>query len=248
VHIKIDTGMGRLGLWHEQAEDIIARIIRLSHLDIEGIYTHFPSADTDMRFTRKQVAIFEALLRRLKKKNISFPLAHAANSIAVGRISASFLTMVRPGIMLYGMYPDTRRHKDIALKPVLCFKTRVVYLKQVGAGRTISYGRTYTTKRKTTIATLPVGYADGYVRALSNKAKVLIRGKFFPVAGRICMDQTMVDVGSSSIIKIGDEVVLLGRQKGRTISAQELAAICRTIPYEITCWISSRVRRVFKNY
>ncbi len=247
VHIKVDTGMGRLGIWHAQAEDLINRILKLKKLQIDGIYTHFPSADTDPKFTHKQIDIFKKLLQRLEKKGLHIPFSHAANSLAVCRIKPSYLNMVRPGIMLYGMYPDLKLRKVLKLKPVLSFKTRVTYLKEVTAGRSISYGRTYITKKKTRIATIPVGYADGYARALSNKAKVLINGKFVPVVGRICMDQTMVDVGALAELELGDTVTLIGKQKGKLIAAEELAALCKTIPYEITCWISSRVRRVFKN-
>lgn len=149
--------------------------------------------------------------------------------------------------MLYGIYPDKNVKPLIKLKPVLSLKTKITYLKTVDAGRSISYGRTYITRRKTKIATLPIGYADGYARALSNKAKVIIRGAKFPVIGRVCMDQTMIDVGMHSEIKKGDIVTLIGSQGEQEIQAQDLAFICKTIAYEITCWISSRVPRVFKN-
>ncbi|MBU4479371.1 MAG: alanine racemase [Candidatus Omnitrophica bacterium] len=249
VHIKIDTGMGRLGIWHEKAETIIRKISRLKNIFIEGIYTHFPSADTDRRFTKSQVLHFAALLAALNKQGISIALAHAANSIAVcRRLCPSFLNMVRPGIMLYGLSGRDKVQHMVRLKPVLALKSRVVFIKETPPGRSISYGRTYITKNKTRIVTLPIGYADGYARALSNRAKVIIHGKFYPVAGRICMDQTMVDVGLRTKVKTGDPVTLIGTQQAKTIRAEQLARICATIPYEITCRISSRVPRVFKNY
>jgi len=248
IHIKVDTGMGRLGIWHEQAKEQIIKISRLKNLSIEGIYTHFSSADSDLVFTRAQAQIFAALIKELRQNKITFELAHAANSIAACRFPDSCLNMIRPGIMLYGIYPDKKLKFRIKLKQVLSLKTKITYLKTVDAGRSISYGRTYITKRKTRIATLPLGYADGYARALSNKAKVIIRGEKFPVSGRVCMDQTMVDVGISSKIKKGDIVTLIGSQGAQEIHAEDLAFICNTIAYEITCWISSRVPRVFKNH
>jgi len=248
VQIKVDTGMGRLGIWHKQAELTIKRILKLKNLYVEGIYTHFPSADTDIPFTNRQVKAFEQLLQRLKRNTNEFAFTHASNSSAVGRLKTSSLNMVRPGIMLYGMYPHRDLEPFFDLKPVLTFKTKITYLKQVPAGRSISYGRTYITRKKTKIATIPAGYADGYMRALSNKAQVLVRGKFAPVVGRVCMDQTMIDVGGIKGVKLGDTVVLIGRQKQKSIRTEELARICNTIPYEVTCCISARVKRVFKNY
>ncbi|MCG2712194.1 MAG: alanine racemase [Candidatus Omnitrophica bacterium] len=248
IHIKVDTGMGRLGIWHEQAKAQIIKISRLKNLSIEGVYTHLPSADTDIVFTRTQVRIFESLIKELRQNKIPVKLAHAANSIAACRFPGSCLNMIRPGIMLYGIYPDKKLKSSIKLKQVLSLKTKITYLKTVDAGRSISYGRTYITWHKTRIATLPLGYADGYSRALSNKAKVIIRGKKFPVIGRVCMDQTMIDVGIGSKIKKGDIVTLIGSQGAKAIHAEDLSFICNTIAYEIICWISSRVPRVFKNH
>ncbi len=247
IHVKVDTGMGRLGIWHEQARGQILEISRLNNLEIEGIYTHLPSADTDIMFTRNQVRIFKVLIEQLRQNEICVKIAHAANSIAACRLPEACFNMIRPGIMLYGIYPDTKIKASIRLKQVLSLKTKITYLKTVEAGRSISYGRTYITKRKTRIATLPIGYADGYPRALSNKAKVIIRGGKFPVVGRICMDQTMINAGIGSKVKKDDLVTLIGSQHGQEIRVEEIAVICNTIPYEIICWISSRVPRVFKN-
>ncbi|MFH1092867.1 MAG: alanine racemase [Candidatus Omnitrophota bacterium] len=247
IHIKVDTGMGRLGIWHEQAKAQIIKISRLKNLNVEGIYTHLSSADTDIVFTRNQLRIFESLINELRQNKISVTFTHAANSIAACRFPGFGLNTIRPGIMLYGIYPDRKLKACIKLKQVLSLKTKITYLKTVDAGRSISYGRTYITRRRTRIATLPLGYADGYARALSNKAKVIIKGVKYPVIGRVCMDQTMIDVGMGSKIKKGDIVTLIGSQGSQKIQAEDLAFICDTIAYEITCWISSRVPRVFKN-
>ncbi|MBU1924808.1 MAG: alanine racemase [Candidatus Omnitrophica bacterium] len=246
VHIKIDTGMGRIGVWHTAAEDFIVKVAKLNRIFIEGLYTHFSSADTDMAFTGKQVEIFEGLLRRLKAKKIEIPFKHASNSSAVGRLRDLSLNMVRPGIMLYGMYPHKNLEEFFDLKPVLSFKSRIVYLKDVAAGRSISYGRTFTARANTRVATVAVGYADGYMRALSNRAKVIIRNKYARVIGRVCMDQIMVDVGHIPKVKIGDEVILIGAAGKKRVSAEDLAKICSTIPYEISCAISERIPRFFK--
>jgi alanine racemase len=251
VHIKIDTGMGRIGIWHETAFADILKICNMKNLSVEGLFTHFPSADTDIEFTKKQLSIFETLINKLNQNKIKIPLIHAANSSAIFWLKTActgLFNMVRPGIMIYGMYPGPSMKKSLKLKPVLELKSRVAFLKIVEPGRTISYGRTYAIKTKTQIATVSIGYADGYVRALSNKAYVLIRGKLFPVVGRVCMDQIMVDVGLSSQVKVGDLVTLIGADKTKIISAEELASLCETIPYEITCGISSRVKRLFKKH
>jgi alanine racemase len=249
VHIKVDTGMGRLGIWHEHAFDQIVKIAKLKNLIIEGIFTHFPSADIDYDFTEKQIKLFEKLIKKLNQNQIKIGLVHAANSIAICRFKNSCLgtfNMARPGIMLYGLYPSEQR--NIKLKPVLELKSRIMFIKPVSPGQTISYARTYKIEKPTRIATISIGYADGYLRSLSNKAYVKIRGKLYPVVGRICMDQTMVDIGLKAKLKVGDEVTLIGQDKKKIISTENLASLCETIPYEITCGISPRVKRVFKKY
>ena len=251
VHIKIDTGMGRIGIWYENAFFEICRIRKMKNLDIQGIFTHFPSADSDLDFTRRQLKIFKTLIRRLKDAGMNIPMAHASNSIALSRLKAAdidFLNMSRPGIMVYGMYPAKpgKADKSLNLKPALELKSRVVFIKKVSAGQTISYGRTHTISRPTRVSTISIGYADGYPRCLSNRGYVKIRGDLYPVVGRVCMDQTMVDIGIDSKIRVGDEVILIGDEKKLPLSAENIAALCETIPYEITCGISSRVGRVFK--
>jgi len=247
VHVKIDTGMGRLGVWHNDASDFIISLCALEHLNLEGIYTHFPSADSDEDFTRSQLAVFCSLLDKLQIRGVDIPLKHCANSMAVLGFKSAHLNLVRPGLALYGLHPKEEMFDRVDLEPVLNFKTKIVYLKEVEKGRSISYGRTYVTPEKTTIATLPVGYGDGYNRLLSNKGSVLIKGFLCPIVGVVCMDQTMVDVGAVPNVKLGDEVVLAGVQKNKKIRVEEIAAMCHTIPYEVVCWISPRVPRVYIN-
>lgn len=247
VHVKIDTGMGRLGVWHSEADEVILKLCTLKNLSIEGLYTHFPSADTDESFTRSQITMFCTLVTRLEIKGINIPLKHSANTMAVVGYKDAHFNLVRPGLAIYGLYPKDEVRKQIDLKPVLSFKTRVVYLKKVDEGRSISYGRTHITGKKTTIATLPVGYGDGYNRLLSNKGRVLIHGQYCPIVGVVCMDQTMVDVGHLKNVKLEDEVVLAGVQRNKTLRVEELSKLCHTIPYEVVCWISPRVPRVYTN-
>ncbi|MFH1621520.1 MAG: alanine racemase [Candidatus Omnitrophota bacterium] len=244
VHIKIDTGMGRLGIWHKDALSFIVELSKLKNIILEGVFTHFPSADADKEFTNAQIASFNKLIDELENENIFIPLKHMANSIAVVRHKNSHLNLVRPGLMIYGLYPDVKTKKIIKLKPVMSFKTKITYFKKVPAGRSISYGRTFITKKISMIATLPVGYADGYNRMLSNRADVLIKGRRCPVVGRVCMDHIMVDVTGINA-KLGDEVVLMGRQNDLEISAEEIANLCSTISYEVVCWVSRRVPRKY---
>lgn len=246
VHIEIDTGMGRLGIWHDEALDSVAKISRLGQLIIEGIYTHFPCADSDEPLSRQQIKLFSNLNTKLSARGIQIPLQHAANSEAVMRFKDAQYTLVRPGIMMYGLYADMRSRRSFDLRPALSFKTKITFLKKISQGRSVSYGRTFIAKRDSTIATLPVGYADGYNRLLSNRAKVLVRGRRCPVTGRICMDHTMIDVTGVGA-KVGDEVVLIGRQNGLEIRAEEIAQLCSTISYEAVCWISKRVPRIYIN-
>ena len=246
VHIKIDTGMGRIGIWHEEAPEFVKMLKRMKYIRAEGIYTHFTSASRDNFFTNYQLESFENLLRRLNRENIQFHYEHAANSIALVDLKKSHFNLVRPGIIVYGMYPKRNFAKILKLKPALSLKTRIVYLKDVPVGRSISYGRTYITEKPTRIATLPIGYADGYGRILSNRASVLVKGEKAPVVGKVTMDQTMVDVGHIKGVKIGDEVVLIGRQGRLAMYTEEIARVSKTIPYEIVCSITNRVPRVYK--
>jgi alanine racemase len=245
VHIKIDTGMGRIGVWHEEAVDFIKWAKGLEGISVEGVWTHLSSADDDTDFTNEQIYIFRQLIKELEEEGINIPLKHVANSMAVIGFTGAHLNLVRPGLMLYGLYPraDLKEKNDFI--PVMTIKTRIVFLKDVPKGRHISYGKKFVTAKPTKIATLPIGYGDGYPRALSNKASVLIHGTRAPIVGTVCMDQIMVDVGHIKDVKVGDEVVLLGRQKSEEICAEELAELSGTIPYEIVCSIAPRVPRIY---
>ena len=245
IHVKVDTGMGRLGIAPEKVTDFVKQISHLKGIEIEGIFTHFSVADKDKSFTELQIKRFKEVVANLEKEGIHIPIKHTANSAAILDVPSSYFDLVRPGIMLYGLYPSTKVNHTINLKPVMSFKTEVAFLKTVPAGASLSYGRTFTTKEKSIIATLPVGYADGYSRALSNKGEVLIKGKRAPVVGTICMDMTLVDVSHIPDVRVGDEVVLFGRQEGAQISVDELSSKIGTINYEIVCGISKRVPRIY---
>ena len=246
VHIKIDTGMGRIGVWHEEALNFVKNLAQEKNIIIEGIYTHFSSAGRDDFFTNYQIDAFEKLLARLEGFDIRIPLRHAANSIATVDFKRSHLNLVRPGLIIYGMYPKHTFPKLIKLKPALSLKTKIVYIKETPPGRSISYGRTYVTEKHTRIATLPIGYADGYARNLSNKAEVLVRARRARIGGKVTMDQMMIDVGHIKRIRVGDEVVLLGKQGRDEIRPEKLARLAETIAYEFICGISNRVPRVYK--
>jgi len=243
IHIKVDTGMGRIGVLHDDAFKLVKEISKLKNIIIEGIFTHFALADKNRKFTYLQIKLFDKLVDDLKRSGINIPLVHAANSIGLIDHKDSHFTMVRPGLVIYGLNP--KRKLGINLKPVLSLKTRIVFIKRVPCGYGISYGLTYKTKRPANIVTLPIGYGDGYPRNLSNLALVLIGGRRFHIAGRICMDQIMVDVGNFKP-KIGDEVVLIGGQGKQRITAEELADLSGTIPYEIVCGFGNRIPRVYK--
>jgi alanine racemase len=242
IHLKVDTGMGRLGILPKDALAFIHRVRRLRAINIEGLFTHISCADTNRDFTLYQVGLFDSLADRLARDGLRIPFLHAANSLGVIDYPQSHFNMVRPGLVIYGLYP--REKLRIDLKPVLSLKTRVVYFKKVPRGFGISYGHTYVTARGTTIVTLPIGYGDGYPRNLSNAAPVLIKGRRFTLSGRVCMDQVMVDVGDLKV-KIGDEAVLIGSQGKDKISSEELSVLSGTIPYEIVCGLGSRVPRVY---
>lgn len=242
VHIKVDTGMGRLGVLCRDALGLIRKIHRLKYINIEGIFTHFPKADKDRDFTLRQIGLFKCLIAELSKEGIRIPLVHAANSMGIISYKNSYFNMVRPGLAVYGLYPA--KNLKIDLRPVLSLKTKIVYYKKVPAGWGISYGHTYIAKKNTAIVTLPIGYGDGYPRNLSNKAPVLIRGRRFKISGTICMDQIMVDVRDLPV-KIGQEAVLIGCQGKNKITTEELACLSHTIPYEIVCGLGSRIPRVY---
>jgi alanine racemase len=255
VHVKIDTGMGRLGLPCDEmrpkgaapAKEEILRMTQLPGIVLQGVYTHFATADhADTHYAEQQFGRFLRLLAQLDAAGCRIPLRHAANSGAIIGMPHTHLEMVRAGISVYGLYPSSEVDRArLALKPAMALKARIIHLKQVPAGTCISYGCTYTTPRPTTIATVPVGYADGYSRGLSNKGGMLVGGRRVPIVGRVCMDLTMIDVGRVPRVRIGDEAVLIGRQHNETIGADELAAALDTISYEVVSALTGRVPRVY---
>ncbi|MBI3252356.1 MAG: alanine racemase [Candidatus Omnitrophica bacterium] len=248
VHVKIDTGMGRLGVWHTRAENLLEEISKKKRLNIEGLYTHFSRADhREKKHTRKQLRIFEKIIGRLGRLGIRPRYFHAANSLGITRFKHSHLNLVRPGIILYGLNPSASGKLPPGIKPVLTLKTRISFLKDVEKGRTLSYGATHETARRTRIATLPVGYSHGYRWGLSNKSRVLLRGRACPVVGRVTMDQILVDVGGVPAARRWDEVTLIGQEGNRKILAEDLARWAGTIPYEIVCALHNRVPRFYKD-
>jgi len=249
VHLKIDTGMGRLGLPAADIYSWLPKVKNLKALQIEGVFSHFSTAESvDGDYTRKQLVTFLHVVERLRAEGIAPPLVHLANSAATVTMPAAYFDMVRPGLMLYGIYPSAAMAGQVELKPVLSWKSRILQLKKVPAGASISYGQTFVAKRESLIAALPVGYADGYSRLLSNRGAALVRGQRAPVAGRVCMDLTMLDVTDIAKVEQGDEVVLLGRQGDAEISADEMAAWAETIAYEILTSIGARVSRIPINF
>jgi alanine racemase len=246
VHIKIDTGMRRLGIRSEKAPAIIEEMKRFDGLEIEGIFTHFAVADeTDKSFTEKQVARFDAVIEALEEKGIEIPIKHVANSAGIIDFDNLDYDMVRAGIMLYGLYPSPEvDHDAVQLKEVMSLRTRLGLVKTLPAGEGISYGLIYETDHEQRIGTLPIGYADGYTRLLTGKTEVLVKGKRCPQVGRICMDQCMVSLDGVEA-KEGETVTLFGQDGEAFISIDEIAAILGTINYEIVCMISRRVPRVY---
>ncbi|OCL28459.1 alanine racemase [Orenia metallireducens] len=244
VHIKVDTGMGRIGLIAEEAGEEIIKIANLPNIKIEGLFTHFAKSDVDEIYTSKQLDRFNRLISFLKDNGIEIPIIHTSNSAAIINFSKAHYKLVRMGIILYGLYPDPTLSDQIKLKPAMSWKAKIVHVKEVEAGTAISYGCTYITKSRTKVATLPVGYHDGYSRALSGQVEVLFKGKRVPVIGNICMDQMMIDV-SGIEAEVGDVVTLIGREGEESISANELAQKLGTINYEVVSRIGLRVPRVF---
>ncbi len=246
VHLKIDTGMGRLGIHHSEAAAGAKAVVNLPGLQLGGVMTHFAAADAaDKGHALEQLRRFLEAVQEIEAAGIPVPLRHAANSAAILNLPEAHLNMVRPGIALYGYPPSSLVSQDSSWEPVLTFMTRIAQLKKVSKGGTVSYGCTYVAPRDILVATLPVGYADGYNRLLSNRGEVLIRGHRAPVIGRVCMDMIMTDVTDVGGAQEGEEAVLLGRQGDQTVLADEWAERLDTISYEILCNISKRVPRSY---
>lgn len=246
VHVKVDTGMGRIGICYDKAVQLIEQILNLPLIKIDGIFTHFAVAETDEGFTGLQIERFKSVISTLEEKGINIPFKHTANSAGILGFPESYFNMVRPGISIYGLYPSPVMPRVVELKPALSLKTRVVYLKEIPTGWSVSYGRTYTAKNPTKVATLAIGYGKGYGRKLSNKGEVLIRGVRASIIGTICMDQCLCDVTHIPDVTVGDEVVLIGKQGDQEITADEVAEKAETISYEILCGISESVPRVYR--
>ena len=246
VQVKVDTGMGRLGLPPAQAIRVIERVARSQWLDLAGVYSHFATSEVpDQGFAREQLSRFQEVLDAAQRSGISIPLRHMANSGAIISLPESSLDLVRPGIMLYGYPPGAGMPERFPVLPVLSLVSRVAFVKTVPAHTSISYGRRYYTRSTTRIATVPMGYADGYPRMLTGKATALVNGVRYPVVGTICMDQLMLDLGPESAVCAGDEVVLIGQSGPERITAWDIANTIGSIPYEITCVITKRVQRVY---
>jgi alanine racemase len=251
VHLKLDTGMNRLGASKEALPRFCEKFASCQYLQLEGVSTHFASAEVlDGEDAVRQADIFADGLKILKSYGWSPPLVHMANSAAMSARPDSWKTMVRPGIALYGYSLPIVRGGQAAsvplpLRPVLSWKTRVLTVKDIAAGQAVGYMGTYVTTKRSRVAVLPVGYADGYPRLLSNRGRVLVRGEYAPVVGRVSMDLTIVDVGHIPGVAVGDEVVLIGEAAGKRVDACELAVLCDTVPYEILCGLSQRVPRVY---
>src|SRR5215471_3777268 len=244
--------MNRLGVSKERLPRFCEAFAACPHLQLEGVSTHFAAAEVlDSEGARRQIQNFEQGLQVLKSYDLSPPLVHMANSAAMSARPESWRTMVRPGIALYGyslpIVPDGQASTvtDLPLRPVLSWKTRVLTVKDIAAGEAVGYMGTYVTKEKSRVAVLPVGYADGYPRLLSDRARVIVRGEYAPVIGRVSMDLTIVDVGKIPGVVVGDEVVLIGESGDKRVDACELADLCETVPYEILCGLSQRVPRVY---
>ena len=249
VHAIIDTGMGRIGIWHEHGFDFIRRIRMAGHVRLEGVCSHFACAtERDLAFTRVQLDRFRKLLKKCERAGIRIPIVHIGNSGAIlGMPSASF-NLTRLGIMMYGVYPSRQVIKSIPIRPAMTLKTEICFLKRVRAGRSISYCRSYVTYRDTTVATIPIGYGDGYCRLLSNRGEVIVRGRRCPIIGNITMDQTMIDVSHIEGASVGDEVVLIGRQGEAEITVNEIADLIHTIPYDVMCALGKQVQhRIYRN-
>jgi alanine racemase len=248
IHIKVDTGMGRWGFAYKTAFNDILTVASLSHIHAEGMFTHFPVSDKKrFDYTDRQVELFKELVDALGERNVTFRFLHAANSGGILHFKDSHFNLVRPGIMIYGYYPSPGLRDGLSLEQPLTVKSRVALIKEVASRRGIGYGRMFITPKKTRICVVPIGYSHGYPYALSRRVSVLIHGVRYPIAGNVCMDYIMVDLGDNRTIKAGDEVVLLGTSGTEYISANELAAKAKTIAYEIISNLSAHIPRVYIN-
>jgi alanine racemase len=246
VHLKIDTGMERIGVHHYNAEGLLEAAARSPHVEVRGLYSHFANADApDLADARLQLERFLEVARFYERRSLPMPERHIANSAAVLRLPESHLDLVRPGILVYGVYPFAEAPRTVVVEAALSWRSRIVYFKVVEAGNPVSYGGTWRSDHPVRVVTVPVGYGDGYFRSLSNRAEVLLRDRRYLQVGRICMDQMMVNIEDGTGYN-GDEVVLIGEQGGERITVEEVAAWADTVPYEVLTAISERVPRVYE--
>ncbi len=245
VHLKIDTGMERIGVHYYNAHLLQEAALKYKDVQVEGIYSHFANADAvDLTHARLQLERFNEVLRFYEKHSLPVPIRHIANSGGILQLPESHFDLVRPGILLYGVYPSAEVLRTVDVRPALSWKSRVVYFKVVQPGHPVSYGSTWQSDHAVRVVTVPVGYGDGYFRSMSDKAQVLIRGQKYPQVGRICMDQIMVNLEMGTAYN-GDEVILVGEADGQEVTAEDLAEWAGTIPYEILTNIGARVPRVY---
>ncbi len=248
IHIKVDTGMGRIGfIPEENIGDEVLKISKLPNIEINGIFTHFSTSDEkDKTFTKLQYDRFKYAIDEIEKKGIKLAVKHCANSAAIMDFDDLGFNMVRAGIILYGMYPSDEVIKEnLSLKPVMSIKTHISYVKKVSKNIPVSYGRTYYTDKESVIATVPVGYADGYIRKMQNGGRVIVNGHYANIVGRVCMDQFMIDITDVPDVSSGDEVILMGSDGKLSITAEEIAHVLDTINYEVVCMIGKRVPREY---
>ena len=248
IHFAVDTGMGRIGYQvNEESADEMEQISKLPNIIVEGIFTHFSRADeTDRTNTELQISRFHSMIEMLEKRGITIPVKHCSNSAGIVEFPEANMDVVRAGIILYGMWPSDEVSKlKVPLKPVMTLISHVAYVKTLEAGRPISYGGTYVTKNDTVVATIPVGYGDGYCRGLSNKGYVLLHGQKAPILGRVCMDQFMVDVTNISDVKVGDKVTLIGKNGDLEITFEEIGELSGRFNYEFACDLGKRIPRVY---
>ena len=247
VHVNVDTGMGRVGVAAHKSAELIAEVSRHADVELGSVYTHFPASDeADRSFAHEQIAIMKkTILPEARAAGAKIPLVHSANSGAILDLPESYMDMVRPGMMLYGCYPSPESSHSVAIAPALRLVSRLVLIREIPEGWTVSYGRTWTAPRRTRLGVVPAGYADGLSRRLSNAAQMHVRGRLAPVAGRVCMDLTMLDLNNVPDAQVGDEVVIYSDRRDDPNSVEHTAQLISTIPQEIVCAVSARVERAY---
>lgn len=245
IHVQIDSGINRIGFAMKDGYEAVQKLLSFGNFNLKGIYSHFATSEiATSRYAVKQKSEFKILVQQIEHNLKKFDLRHISNSGGILNFNEPYFNMVRPGISLYGYYPDRKKVvKDIGISPVMTLKSKVKFLKTLGKGNSISYGRKYFTHSSTNIASVPIGYGDGYSRVLTNKSRVFINGKLYKTAGAVCMDWTMVELGKNPDVKLNDEVIIFGKE----YPAYHLSEIMGTIPYEITCNVAARVPRIYVN-